>query len=192
MSGVQGTYSTAPRQSAQAFVPPVTAPVKRTPRINDLMKDPEPEIEPVVPAQNESESSENNAPEQLEPANEVEADEKFKEAWHTMFELLFREIATIYYPLKEMVPSIQHNVIQVKVRNEMMKENFESRVRLALEYLRNNYDPRIDDIRVEVDSVSEPVTKVIYDTQDKMNDLSRENPDLPDFVKILNLSAKDM
>lgn len=173
-------------------MPPVTAPVKRTPRINDLLKDPEPEIEPVVLAQNESESSENNAPEQPEPANEVEADEKFMEAWHTMFELLFREIATIYYPLKEMVPSIQHNVIQVKVRNEMMKENFESRVRLALEYLRNNYDPRIDDIRVEVDSVSEPVTKVIYDTQDKMNDLSRENPDLPDFVKILNLSAKDM
>ena len=173
-------------------MPPVTAPVKRTPRINDLLIDPEPEIEPVVPAQNKSESSEISAPEQPEPANEVEADEKFKEAWHTMFELLFREIATIYYPLKEMVPSIQHNVIQVKVRNEMMKENFESRVRLALEYLRNNYDPRIDDIRVEVDSVSEPVTKVIYDTQDKMNDLSRENPDLPDFVKILNLSAKDM
>ena len=109
-----------------------------------------------------------------------------------MFELLFREIATIYYPLKGMVPAIENNIIQVKVKNESMKENFESRTRLALEYLRNNYDPRIDDIRVEVDAQTETVNKVIYDTQDKMNDLKMENPDLPDFLKILNLSAKDM
>lgn len=119
-------------------------------------------------------------------------DEKFKEAWGTMFELLFREIATIYYPLKGMVPTIEHNIIRVKVKNESMKENFESRIRLALEYLRNNYDPRIDDIQVEVDVQTETVNKVIYDTQDKMNDLKKENPDLPDFLKILNLSAKDM
>ena len=120
------------------------------------------------------------------------SDEKFKEAWGTMFELLFREIATIYYPLKGMVPVIENNIIQVKVKNESMKENFESRTRLALEYLRNNYDPRIDDIHVEVDAQTETVNKVIYDTQDKMNDLKMENPDLPDFLKILNLSAKDM
>lgn len=120
------------------------------------------------------------------------SDEKFKEAWGTMFELLFREIATIYYPLKGMVPAIENNIIQVKVKNESMKENFESRTRLALEYLRNNYDPRIDDIHVEVDAQTETVNKVIYDTQDKMNDLKMENPDLPDFLKILNLSAKDM
>ena len=119
-------------------------------------------------------------------------DEKFKEAWGTMFELLFREIATIYYPLKGMVPTIEQNIIRVKVKNESMKENFESRIRLALEYLRNNYDPRIDDIQVEVDVQTETVNKVIYDTQDKMNDLKKENPDLPDFLKILNLSAKDM
>lgn len=124
--------------------------------------------------------------------DELSVDEKFKESWGTMFELLFREIATIYYPLKGMVPEIKHNVIYVKVKNESMKENFESRTRLALEYLRNNYDSRIEDIKVEVDVQTETVNKVIYDTQDKMNDLKRENPDLPEFLKILNLSAKDM
>lgn len=123
---------------------------------------------------------------------ELSVDEKFKASWGTMFELLFREIATIYYPLKGMVPEIKHNVIHVKVKNESMKENFESRTRLALEYLRNNYDSRIDGIKVEVDAQTETVNKVIYDTQDKMNDLKRENPDLPEFLKILNLSAKDM
>ena len=119
-------------------------------------------------------------------------DEKFKHAWTTMFELLFREIATIYYPLKEVVPPIENNIIHVKVKNEMMKDTFESRVRLALEYLRSNYDPRIDNIEVELDTSASQTSKLIYDTQDKMNDLRRENQDLPDFLKILNLSAKDM
>jgi len=120
------------------------------------------------------------------------SDEKFASAWNTMFELLFREIATIYYPLKGVVPSIANNVIHVKVKNEMMKDNFESRVRLALEYLRNNFDQRIDDIQVEVELNPAQTSKLIYDTQDKMNDLNKENPDLPEFLKILNLSAKDM
>lgn len=137
--------------------------------------------------------------EAVEPAGEngttqslSSSDEKFVGAWNTMFELLFREIATIYYPLKGVVPSIKNNIIHVKVKNEMMKDNFESRVRLALEYLRNNFDQRIDDIQVEVEVNPAQTSKLIYDTQDKMNDLNKENPDLPEFLKILNLSAKDM
>ena len=120
------------------------------------------------------------------------SDEKFVNAWNTMFELLFREIATIYYPLKGVVPSIENNIIHVKVKNEMMKDNFESRIRLALEYLRNNFNQRIDDIQVEIEANPAQTSKLIYDTQDKMNDLNKENPDLPEFLKILNLSAKDM
>lgn len=120
------------------------------------------------------------------------SDERFVNAWNTMFELLFREIATIYYPLKGVVPSIENNIIHVKVKNEMMKDNFESRIRLALEYLRNNFDQRVDDIQVEVEVNPAQTSKLIYDTQDKMNDLNKENPELPEFLKILNLSAKDM
>ena len=243
----------------------MTVPVKKTPRIGDLLKDPEPvkdeadgdtvvkttgkELDVEVMPNSATESQTEQAPNRADPqgdnpnesqlnnealasvemgsvsdssavesqsptnleknenstetivgetdtetpvsSNELAVDEKFKEAWSTMFELLFREIATIYYPLKGVVPTIEHNIIKVKVKNESMKENFESRIRLALEYLRNNYDPRIDDIQVEVDAQTETV-KVIYDTQDKMNDLRSENPDLPEFLKILNLSAKDM
>ena len=232
-------------------MPPVTVPVKKTPKISDLIKDPEPRQEfssampaETVPAKEEvvrqpsvgmvseesempSVSTEEGAEGQMESVaasadsavdsssdlssnsavvsaadsssdipssseKELVVDERFKEAWGIMFELLFREIATIYYPLKGVIPSIHHNVIQVKVKNEMMKDNFESRVRLALEYLRNNYDPRIDDIQVEIETNQEQTSKLIYDTQDKLNDLKKENPDLPEFLKILNLSAKDM
>jgi len=61
-----------------------------------------------------------------------------------------------------------------------------------LEYLRNNFDQRVDDIQVEVEVNPAQTSKLIYDTQDKMNDLNKENPELPEFLKILNLSAKDM
>ena len=250
MSGVQGAFSTAPRQSRQAFVPPVTVPVKKTPKISDVLQDPvsvpsssqptameqplmstdspasqqdqygdEPqdrkgeassEIPVAEDKQGTSEVSEDpgkstgteamdNSVKTVESSGEngtaqvlSSSDEKFTSAWNTMFELLFREIATIYYPLKGVVPSIENNIIHVKVKNEMMKDNFESRVRLALEYLRNNFDQRVDDIQVEVEVNPAQTSKLIYDTQDKMNDLNKENPDLPEFLKILNLSAKDM
>lgn len=119
-------------------------------------------------------------------------DENFETAWNTMFDLLFVKIATVYYPMKGVIPKLKDNVIYVKVKNELMKENFEPQIRLALEYLRNNYSPKIDNIVVRVEEVKEEKSTLIYDTQDKMNDLWRENPQMPEFLKILNLSAKDM
>ena len=149
--------------------------------------------ETAVISEQSDDSEVENTPLETEASQDISSsDEKFVSAWNTMFELLFREIATIYYPLKGVLPSIKNNIIQVKVKNEMMKDNFESRVRLALEYLRNNFDQRIDDIQVEVEANPAQTSKLIYDTQDKMNDLNKENPDLPEFLKILNLSAKDM
>lgn len=118
-------------------------------------------------------------------------DEKFAEKWTEMFELLFREIPTIYYPLEKVIPPIKDNIITVTVKNELMKENFESRIRLALEYLRNHYSPQVNDIQVVVKTDEKPKEKLIYDTQDKMNDLRIQNPDLPEFLDILKLSAKD-
>ena len=61
-----------------------------------------------------------------------------------------------------------------------------------MEYIRNNYSPKIDNTVVRVEEVKEEKSTLIYDTQDKMNDLWRENPQMPEFLKILNLSAKDM
>lgn len=224
-------------------MPPVTVPVKKTPKISDVLQDPVPvtasvqasateqspvgteslasqlghasaepqermeeassEISDAEVEQETLEVSDNSEKspdtEVVDTPSETEApqaisssDEKFVSAWNTMFELLFREIATIYYPLKGVVPSIENNIIHVKVKNEMMKDNFESRIRLALEYLRNNFNQRIDDIQVEVETNPAQTSKLIYDTQDKMNDLNKENPELPEFLKILNLSAKDM
>jgi hypothetical protein len=221
-------------------VPPVTVPVKKTPKISDVLQDPVPvttsvqasateqppvgaespasqhgqataepqermeeasseisdaEIKPetIEVSENSEKSPDTEAvdtPSETEVPQAISSsDEKFVSAWNTMFELLFREIATIYYPLKGVVPSIENNIIHVKVKNEMMKDNFESRIRLALEYLRNNFNQRIDDIQVEVETNPAQTSKLIYDTQDKMNDLNKENPELPEFLKILNLSA---
>lgn len=130
--------------------------------------------------------------EDIDDGDNAVVDENFETAWNTMFDLLFVKIATVYYPMKGVIPKLKDNVIYVKVKNELMKENFEPQIRLALEYLRNNYSPKIDNIVVRVEEVKEEKSTLIYDTQDKMNDLWRENPQMPEFLKILNLSAKDM
>ena len=139
-SGVQGTFSTAPRQSSQAFVPPVVVPVKPITKIKDVLKDPELENTSVQPAEM-VQSAETSAevgvvPEQsdnpevpeistdtdaLGTSEETEAPqtsspsgEKFEQAWNTMFELLFREIATIYYPLKGSLHPTICSIVEVK------------------------------------------------------------------------------
>lgn len=135
-----------------------------------------------------TESSESHCDESASAA----VDEDFETVWNTMFDLLFAKIATVYYPLKGVIPQLKNNVIYVTVKNELMKENYEPQIRLALEYLRNNYNPQIDNIVLRVEEVKEEKSTLIYDTQDKMNDLRRENPAIPEFLRILNLSAKDM
>lgn len=230
-------------------MPPAAIPVKRTPKINSLIKDAEVKLEDAVaektdsnPAQEEEkkpeveisattdddnsaaadtaninvekENTEEKAAEMRPEADEDEpigkgivsagirinrsfektaktSDEKFVTEWNNMFELLFREIPTVYYPLKGVLPDFDGNIIRVKVKNELMKENFESRIRLALEYLRSHVSPTIDNIKVELIKTEEK-SKLIYDTQDKINDLQKENADLPEFLKILQLSPKDL
>lgn len=186
----------------------MVSPVRKAPTIKDLIADPkveedtsssenadvetEKEIAQLADTQDAETSelpSENRVSEDSDST--ASTDEKFEEKWTEMFELLFREIPTIYYPLKDIIPPISDNVITVSVNNELMKENFESRTRLALEYLRNHYSPQVDDIKVVVREDTQPKKKLIYDTQDKMDDLKNQNPDLPEFLEILKLSAKD-
>lgn len=197
---------TAPQVSSQVFVPPVINPVKPAPKISALVNDQLPSAVEVAPTQAapQTESSEPrqeakntvetdiDSEEVVDDGDNAVVDENFETAWNTMFDLLFVKIATVYYPMKGVIPKLKDNVIYVKVKNELMKENFEPQIRLALEYLRNNYSPKIDNIVVRVEEVKEEKSTLIYDTQDKMNDLWRENPQMPEFLKILNLSAKDM
>jgi hypothetical protein len=107
-----------------------------------------------------------------------------------MFETVFKDIPTIYYPLKEYVPTIQDNIIEINLKNDLQKDHFDPKIREVLAYLRTNFNEAIEDIIVQVDE-SIVTRKVIYDTADKMKNLTEQNPSFEDFNAILDLRVKE-
>lgn len=133
-----------------------------------VASEPEP-ITPVVPENVDSESSSD-----------------FEAKWHEMFEQVFVNIPSIYFPYREYTPELKDNIIHFKVNNEIQKENIETQKRDVLEFLRNHFDNAIEDLVITSDQTFIP-KKIIYDQKDKFENFAEENPNFVDFVKILNL-----
>ncbi|MEG2070353.1 MAG: hypothetical protein RR034_03150 [Bacteroidales bacterium] len=114
----------------------------------------------------------------------------FSEQWKKMFDLIFGKIPLIYFPLKDDVPVLKNNIIVVQVKNAIQKEHFESRLRLALEYLRNNFSETLENIEIVVNEKLEG-KKIIYNSYDKLNNLKEQNAELSEFLDILKLKVKD-
>lgn len=133
-----------------------------------VASEPEP-ITPVVPENVDSESSSD-----------------FEAKWHEMFEKVFVNIPSIYFPYREYTPELKDNIIYFKVNNEIQKENIEIQKRDILEFLRNHFDHAIEDLVIISDQTFIP-KKIIYDQKDKFENFAEENPNFVDFVKILNL-----
>lgn len=204
-----------PQQSQKAFISPSGVPIKKTPSIVDIVEDktikeveskvkkeevpqPVPEIVKVSEEIPISETDEDVAIEEedeellsAEASTVQEVDMTlFPKYWNEMFETVFKDIPTIYYPLKEYVPTIQDNVIEINLKNDLQKDHFDPKIREVLAYLRTNFNEAIEDIVVRVDE-SVVTRKVIYDTADKMKNLTEQNPSFEDFNAILELRVKE-
>lgn len=207
-----------PQQSQKAFISPSGVPIKKTPSIADIVEDKEikevqvkikreevvktvqpiPEIVIVSEEIPISETDENVSIEEedeelinAEVSSPQELDlSQFPKYWNEMFETVFKDIPTIYYPLKEYVPTIQDNIIEINLKNDLQKDHFDPKIREVLAYLRTNFNEAIEDIIVQVDE-SIVTRKVIYDTADKMKNLTEQNPSFEDFNAILDLRVKE-
>ena len=207
-----------PQQSQKAFISPSCVPIKKTPSIADIVEDKEikevqvkikreevvktvqpiPEIVIVSEEIPISETDENVSIEEedeelinAEVSSPQELDlSQFPKYWNEMFETVFKDIPTIYYPLKEYVPTIQDNIIEINLKNDLQKDHFDPKIREVLAYLRTNFNEAIEDIIVQVDE-SIVTRKVIYDTADKMKNLTEQNPSFEDFNAILDLRVKE-
>ncbi|MDL2230844.1 hypothetical protein LJB75_00320 [Bacteroidales bacterium OttesenSCG-928-L19] len=122
----------------------------------------------------------------------VEANEQmdFAAHWLQMTDLIFDKLPTVYYTIKEFVPEVIDQKVYVKVKNAFQKEQIELKKREILSYLRNNFDPEINDIELLVDETIQSKAK-IFDGQEKLKSLHEENKSLSDFLKILNLTQKE-
>lgn len=121
------------------------------------------------------------------PAKEPE---DFETCWKQLFEELFSNIPMIYHPLKDKLPTLEDGVIKVEVLNDFQKDQFEMRKRAVLEYWRNHFAINVDDLEIAVNENME-MKKIIYSSDDKMKNLEEQNPDIRNFLQVLNFRVKD-
>jgi len=124
------------------------------------------------------------------PPDVGRGDTDFPTHWRTMFDHVFTSVPTIYIPLKESLPEMENNIIKVTVKNDIQKEHFEAKTREVLEFLRTHYDEQIEDIIVETNEQIE-TKKIIYDVKEKLQNFKEQNPEIDDFLQILELKIKD-
>ena len=191
--------STTPQQSARGFVSPTSMPIRKTPDITDIIgetKKNEPLIinnEPLVnqPLDQHLEPNENLT---VLPSYDLTvspaATSDFPTHWRTLFNQVFASVPTIYIPLKESLPEIENNIIKVTVKNDIQKEHFEAKTREVLEFLRTHFDEKIEDVIVETNEQLE-TKKIIYDVKEKLQNFKEQNPEIEDFMQILDLKIKD-
>jgi len=198
--------STTPQQSSRGFVAPSAMPIKKTPDITEIIgeeekvqssrfKVQEEEIEVksdnnvIVPEQKD-ESGNDEMINLREPMESASSACNFEESWRTLFNHVFASVPTIYIPLKETLPEIENNIIKVTVKNDVQKEHFEAKTRDVLEYLRTHFDEKIEDVVVVANEQLE-TKKIIYDVKEKLQNFKEQNPEIDDFLQILELKIKD-
>ena len=96
----------------------------------------------------------------------------------------------IYYPLKDIIPTMKDDVVRFEVQNEFQKNQCEMYKRAMLEYWRNHFSINVDDMEIVTNENLE-TKKVIYSTEDKLNNMMEQNSELQNFLKELNFRVKD-
>ena len=106
-----------------------------------------------------------------------------------MIDIVFDKVPTLQAPLKHYVPEIKEFIIHISLKNDFQQDDFASKKNEVLQYLRNNFDERINDVETAM-AKEDDVQKYILDDDDKLTELKQQNPDLGDFIKTLNLRIK--
>ncbi len=206
------TYSTTPQISTKSFLNPGTPPIQELPSIRGLMggarvapPPSEPTVtqaspanepptaneppEPDTPMENPVPTTTSAAVETPVPASSSEP-EDFATCWTQLFTELFSNNFLIYYSMKDETPEYQDDTIRITVKNDIQREEFDSRRKSILEYWRNHFKLNVDDLEITVNE-QKAEKKVIINSEDKMNNMMEQNPQLKDFLSILQFRIKD-
>ena len=105
-----------------------------------------------------------------------------------MVDNVFSKVPTLLAPLKNYPLELKNNVVYLKLRNTMQVDDFSIKKISVLQYLRNHFDPGINDVEVSIDDKTE-LKKYILDEKDKIKELQHQNPDFAEFMQTLNLQS---
>ena len=119
-----------------------------------------------------------------------ESPDDFLTHWNNMLDNVFHKVPTVYYTLKNYQPDKLENDILITVKNELQKEEIEGRQREILFYLRNNYNNKIEKIRINIDADLESKVTIL-DNREKMKILKEQNADINNFMEILKLKMNE-
>ena len=115
--------------------------------------------------------------------------EDFAECWKQMVDSIFQKKPAFYHQLYDYLPVYEQDVIKVDVENDFQKNQLEMSKRAMLEYWRNHFQLNVDEIEFVIHEHEKK--KVIYTSEDKVENMLEQNPELKDFLQVLNFRIKD-
>jgi hypothetical protein len=170
---------------------PATEPAQTTPStIVDKPNTPEEQTTPVTEAETDEKQTVTVPEETTVPTSEAPAEpETFESCWNQMVDVIFAKKPAFYHQLRDYLPRFENEVIYVDVENDFQKNQLEMSKRAMLEYWRNQFKLNVNDIEFVIHEHERK--KVIYTSEDKVNNMLEQNPELKDFLQVLNFRIKD-
>lgn len=142
-----------------------------------------PEGEPAASPMQETEPSDSpQTPEETPP-------ETFEECWYGMVDAIFQKKPAFYHQLRDYLPRYEDEVIYVDVENDFQKNQLEMSKRAMLEFWRAHYKLNVNEMEFVIHEHERK--KVIYTSEDKVNNMLEQNPELKNFLQVLNFRIKD-
>ena len=124
-----------------------------------------------------------------ETETKTENIETFEECWTRMVDAIFQKKPAFYHQLRDYPPRYENDTIYVDVENDFQKNQLEMSKRAMLEFWRNQFKLNVNDIEFVIHEHEKK--KVIYTSEDKVNNMLEQNPELKDFLQVLNFRIKD-
>ena len=156
--------------------------IEQTPPVSE-------EETPEMPLQEVQQGESEAAAESVSEVPSETQTEDFAECWKQMVDSIFQKKPAFYHQLYDYLPGYENDVISVDVENDFQKNQLEMCKRAMLEYWRNHFQLNVDDVEFVIREHERK--KVIYTSEDKVNNMLEQNPDLKDFLQVLNFRIKD-
>ena len=115
--------------------------------------------------------------------------ETFEDCWIKMVDAIFQKKPAFYHQLRDYIPRYENDVIYVDVENDFQKNQLEMSKRAMLEFWRDQFSLNVNEMEFVIHEHEKK--KVIYTSEDKVENMLEQNPELKDFLQVLNFRIKD-
>lgn len=186
---VQQVQTPQPAVETQNPVSPPPAPNVETQNVADSQ--PEPMVETqTIASLDEAETQGSALSQPATDDTEVKiGTETFEDCWIKMVDAIFQKKPAFYHQLRDYIPRYENDVIYVDVENDFQKNQLEMSKRAMLEFWRDQFKLNVNEMEFVIHEHEKK--KVIYTSEDKVENMLEQNPALKDFLQVLNFRIKD-